>query len=146
MAAYYWLDVTSGSVLPPTAYEAGLDIDGSKIYVGRAFHQGDWIPAKVIPDKGVAYVGYGLKEHSKEKFQVLCQQKFDWIQSNKGVVPLGAVEGGRTVSGETLYIGRVYHKGMPTIGKIHPTHRTCYIPFDGKEILYEQYEILVLRS
>ena len=29
----------------------GIDADGSVIYVGRAFHNGDMIPAKVIPDK-----------------------------------------------------------------------------------------------
>jgi len=29
----------------------GIDADGSVIYVGRAFHAGDMIPAKVIPDK-----------------------------------------------------------------------------------------------
>lgn len=29
----------------------GIDSDGSVIYVGRAFHEGDMIPAKVIPDK-----------------------------------------------------------------------------------------------
>jgi hypothetical protein len=29
----------------------GIDSDGDPIFVGRAFHEGDMIPAKVIPNK-----------------------------------------------------------------------------------------------
>lgn len=48
----------------------GRDCDGSTIYVGRAFHDGDMLPAKVIPDKGVAYVCHGGEEHPKDEFEV----------------------------------------------------------------------------
>lgn len=47
----------------------GTDQDGSEIYVGRAYHEGDWIPAKVIPRKHVAYVAYGGKEHAKSEYE-----------------------------------------------------------------------------
>lgn len=40
----------------------GSDCDGSPIYVGRAYHNGDLIPAKVIPNKRVAYISWGGKE------------------------------------------------------------------------------------
>ncbi|XP_018572194.1 natterin-3 [Anoplophora glabripennis] len=146
MAAYYWVDSETRSVFPTTAIEGGRDLDGSTLYVGRAYHEGDWIPAKIIPQKHAAYVSYGGLEHLKTRYQVLCQQRFDWVPSHDGLIPPGAVEGGRTRSGEILYVGRAYHKGAPTIGKVHPSHRTCYIPFDGKEIPYRQYEIMVLRS
>lgn len=49
---------------------AGHDIDGSPIYVGRAYHEGDLIPAKTIPNKHVAYVPYGGMEVAKHDFQV----------------------------------------------------------------------------
>ncbi|KAJ8979375.1 hypothetical protein NQ317_003074 [Molorchus minor] len=145
MAAYYWVDSSARAPVPSTALRGGVDIDGSQIYVGRAFHEGDWIPAKVIPSKDVAYVPYGGQEHAKDRFQVLCEQRFDWVPAHGGIVPPGAVDGGRTSSGETLYIGRVHHQGSHTVGKVHPSHRVCYIPFDGKEIPYQQYEILILR-
>lgn len=38
--------------------------------MGRAKHNGHWIPAKVVHSRGVAYVPYGGKEHVKDAFQV----------------------------------------------------------------------------
>lgn len=69
-SAYYWVDTTARSAVPTTALHGGHDIDGAEIYVGRAFHEGDWIPAKVIPSRNVAYVAYGGGEHAKDNFQV----------------------------------------------------------------------------
>lgn len=52
------------------AVVAGQDIDGTTIYVGRAFHEGDMIPAKVIPSKQVAYIPYNGSEIAKYDYQV----------------------------------------------------------------------------
>lgn len=49
---------------------AGHDIDGSTIYVGRAYHDGDLIPAKVIPTKHAAYVPFNGAEIMKHDYQV----------------------------------------------------------------------------
>jgi len=144
--SYYWVDTFSHGGVPSTAIHGGHDIDGTQIFVGRAFHEGDWLPAKVIPSKSVAYVAYGGGEHAKDQYQVLCEQRFDWEPSSGGHVPPGAVEGGRTSDGEALYVGRVHHDGALTVGKVHPSHGMCYIPFDGREIGHPSYEILVLRS
>lgn len=38
---------------------AGIDVDNEVIYVGRAFHEGDMLPAKVIPSKNAAFISYG---------------------------------------------------------------------------------------
>ncbi|XP_060524352.1 natterin-3-like [Cylas formicarius] len=146
MAAYYWVDTVARRRVPSTALRGGTDVDGQPIYVGRAFHEGDWIPAKVIPGKQVAYVAYGGREIPKSQFQVLCEQQFDWVPSRHGHVPPDAVIGGKTSSGENLYIGRVRHRGSHTVGKVHPSHKCCYIPFDGKEVPHQDYEILVLRG
>ncbi|KAG5894094.1 hypothetical protein JTB14_003950 [Gonioctena quinquepunctata] len=143
--AYHWVDTYAYGGVPSTALRGGVDIDGHTIYVGRAYHEGDWIPAKVIPGKNVAYVSYNGLEHAKDRFQVLCEQRFDWVPSHGGHVPSEAVQGGRTAQGEPLYIGRVYHEGSQTVGKVHPSHGVCYIPFDGKEIAYNSYEVLMLR-
>ncbi|KAL1505519.1 hypothetical protein ABEB36_005067 [Hypothenemus hampei] len=146
MAAYYWVDTTSRSgQVPSTALQGGHDIDGAPIFVGRAFHDGDWIPAKVLPSKNIAYVPYNGDEIGVDRFQVLCEQRFDWVPAHGGHIPESAVIGGKTSDGENLYIGRVHHDGAHTIGKVHPSHQTCYIPFDGKEVGHKEYEILVLR-
>ncbi|KRT80670.1 hypothetical protein AMK59_5193, partial [Oryctes borbonicus] len=89
-----------------TSVHGGIDQDGTQIYVGRAFHAGDWIPAKVIPEKNVAYVAYDGKEIAVYQYQVLCEQRFDWQPCSGGNVPPHAVVGGRTADGELLYVGR----------------------------------------
>ena len=77
----------------------------------------------------------------------LSQSRIQWIQSNNGNVPFGAIQGGQTSNGEPLYIGRVWHNGEPCCGKIQPSHGTLYIPYGGKEYTYKQgYEILVFRN
>lgn len=68
--AYYWVDTRARNGVPSTALRGGTDSDGDAIYVGRAFHDGDWLPAKVIPNKDVAYIAYGGDEHEKCEYQV----------------------------------------------------------------------------
>lgn len=50
--------------------------------------------------------------------QVLCEQRFDWVQAHGTNIPQNAVVGGQTSDGEPLYIGRVYHEGSNTVGKV----------------------------
>ncbi|XP_020289100.1 uncharacterized protein LOC109857327 [Pseudomyrmex gracilis] len=121
----------------------GRDMDGMNLVVGRAHHQGDMLPAKVKPDHGVAYVCHGGNEHVKHDFEVLMPAHFTWVQSSHGHVPENAVEGGRTSTGETLYVGRTFHNGAPCVGKIQRSHGVLYVPFDGKEIPHREYEVLV---
>ena len=51
---------TKGSVsgkLGKKAVVCGKDTDGSTIYVGKAFHAGIYLPAKIIPSKKSCYIG-----------------------------------------------------------------------------------------
>ncbi|CAG9857350.1 unnamed protein product [Phyllotreta striolata] len=146
MAAYYWVDSNARGSVPRSALKGGFDVDGYEIFVGRAFHEGDWLPAKVIPGKQIAYVAYNGAEIGVHQFQVLCEQQFEWVPSSGGNIPPDAVEGGRTSDGEPLYVGRAHHEGSLTIGKVHPSHGCCYIPFNGGEHAHQSYEILVLRQ
>lgn len=61
---------TSHGGVPPNAVHAGRDIDGSAIYVGRSYHNGDLLPAKVIPSRNVAYVPYSGEEVAKHEYEV----------------------------------------------------------------------------
>lgn len=56
--------------IPPAGVYAGNDQDGSPIYIGRAFHEGDQLPAKVIPSKQAAYVSHNGVEIYKSHFEV----------------------------------------------------------------------------
>lgn len=43
---------------------------------------------------------------------------FHWVHGANGYVPENAVEAGRTVDGEMLYIGRTFKNGIPCAGKV----------------------------
>lgn len=60
-----WTHCSAHAPLPQGAIFVGNDSDGSPMYVGRCFHNGDQLPAKVIPSKNVAYVSFEGQEIPK---------------------------------------------------------------------------------
>lgn len=138
-----WSHCSAGAPLPPGAILAGHDADSAPIYVGRCYHEGDQLPAKVIPSKQVAYVSFNGQEIPKYSYEVLCNGNVSWVPSGFGTVPPNAVLGGRTSSGEVLYVGRAHYMGSLTPGKVHPSHQTLYIPYGGSEVSMKNYEVLV---
>ncbi|KAF5305390.1 hypothetical protein FQA39_LY09219 [Lamprigera yunnana] len=145
MTGYTWVNSSVSGFTPANAVQAGTDSDGSKIYVGRSRFQNYFLPCKIVPQRREAYVAHSCKEHKVTNFQYLCEQKLQWVQSSNGHVPAGAVPGGHTSGGETLYLGRVHHCNAMTVGKVHPSHGCLYIPYGGNEISYKNYEVLVLK-
>lgn len=131
----------SGGTIPPGAVMGGYD--NENIYVGRAHHEGALIPGKVLSSHGVCYVPWGGGEHGKPDYEILTGSGVHWVQSVDGQLPPGAVPGGNSEDGETLYIGRATHEGTQTVGKVQPSHKVCYIPFGGQELSYPEYEVLV---
>lgn len=104
-----WVPSSVHSPLPDGAIHAGHDIDGSQIFIGRTWHEGDQLPAKVIPSKGAAYVPHGGREIMKDQYEVLCHGTVNWVKvypSTRAVPPF-AVSGGQTSDGEPLYIGTI---------------------------------------
>lgn len=138
-----WVATSAHAPLPDGAILAGNDTDGSPIYVGRAHHAGDQVPAKILPSKQVGYIPFSGQEIPVHQYEVLCNGNVSWIPSSHGAVPPGAVNAGRTSGGEPLYVGRVHYQGSLTPGKIHPSHGSLYIPFGGQEVTIKDYEILV---
>lgn len=138
-----WIHCGANSPAPHGAILAGNDADGSQIFVGRAQHERDQLVAKVIPCKQIAYVSYNGQEIPKHNFEVLCHGNVQWVHSCNGQVVRNAVLGGRTECGEILYIGRGQYGGALTVGKIHPSHGSLYIPFGGSEVALKSYEVLV---
>uniref|UniRef100_A0A4Y0BI90 DUF3421 domain-containing protein n=1 Tax=Anopheles funestus TaxID=62324 RepID=A0A4Y0BI90_ANOFN len=140
-----WQHCNVSGPFPPNMVRAGIDCDGEVIYVGRAFHEGDMVPAKVIPTKNVAFVCHGGEEVLKEDFEVLRYGAFVWEYASNGSVPETAMKIGQTTDGEPLYMGRAIYSGSQTPGKVHPSHGCCYLPFDGAEVSVTDYEVLCVR-
>ncbi|XP_026467214.1 uncharacterized protein LOC113370734 [Ctenocephalides felis] len=145
---YSWRATTchQSSMLCPKGVLAGRDSDGTEIYVGRSLYQGDVVPAKVIPNKSAAYISYNGVEVPVNNFEILVRSECKWVQSRNGTVPPGAFPVGQTVSGEVLYAGRVHLRGGVAVGKVHPSHGCCYIPYNGQEEAHKVYEVMVLET
>ncbi|XP_024939643.1 uncharacterized protein LOC107266961 isoform X2 [Cephus cinctus] len=121
MSGYKWVRYTGGRYTTPGMISVGRDKDGSNLVVGRAYHQGDLLPAKVKPEHGVAYISHNMQEIIKHDFEILMPLEFTWVNARNGQIPAGAVPGGYTRSGEQLYIGKVFHDGVPVVGKTRET-------------------------
>lgn len=79
-----------------------------------------------------------------EHYEVLAGVKGSWVRSDRDKIPENALKAGYSEDGEDLFIGRVNHKGKLTPGKVHASHRVCYIPFGGKELSFQAYDIFVV--
>lgn len=140
-----WVIWHAGDPIHPRAVRGGEDIDGSPIYIGRGFLDRNIVPAKVLPYKSVAYIGWDWNEIALNECHVLVKstENFRWVPARGRYIPSNAVPTGTTDSGETLYTGRVNHSGSLCVGKVHPSWHGCFIPFNGGEHLYKNYEILI---
>ncbi|CAH2059729.1 unnamed protein product, partial [Iphiclides podalirius] len=118
--------------------------DGSPLWVIRAWHNGDLIPGKLSVRHNAASVMYSGKEIPVQNIEVLCSkpENLRWVPASNGNVPPGAIPGGKTASGETLYVGRARHQMSITPGKVHPSHNACYIGFGGAEVVHKMYDVL----
>ncbi|CAG0889772.1 unnamed protein product [Darwinula stevensoni] len=89
----------------------------------------------LILDRG--WLAYSSLHH--RKFPKVAE----WVTAGRGKFPVGAMEGGKTSSGEILYIGRTRHESNVLPCKLHPSKSACYVPYGGKEIAKDTYKVLV---
>jgi len=145
MSGVCWVGARDG-FLPEGAILAGHDKDGGPLYIGRTFHESDILPAKVVPRHGTAYVSYDGQEHPVSHYEVLCYGIAMWQTASDGNVPEEALAVGMTKEGEKLYVGRVFHDGTLTPGKVQCSHGVCYIPYGGEELSFKEYEVLIIKK
>ncbi|XP_070500324.1 phospholipid-transporting ATPase ABCA3-like isoform X2 [Chironomus tepperi] len=138
-----WIWKDSFEHLPVNPICAGSDADGDIIYVGKCNHKGHSLPATVIPNKMVAIVTNDGSAIVKKEFKILCGVNTKWVPSSHGSHHPNAVVGGHAANGEKLYIGRARWQDCLTCGKIQPSKKLLYIPYGGREIPIENYEILI---
>lgn len=76
---------------------------------------------------------------------MLCDCNCSWVSASNGEVPEGAIPGGHSEDGETLFIGRVpYPSGWLTIGKIQRSSGALFAPHYGTETPFRNYEVLIV--
>lgn len=63
------------------------------MFVARARHEGELIPAKLIPSHKAAYVPFAGGEHAKSDYEVLVGCRPHWVQCQGNQLPPQAVPG-----------------------------------------------------
>ncbi|XP_037791125.1 uncharacterized protein LOC119586464 [Penaeus monodon] len=137
-----------GGYFPRHPVSGGEGPDG-EVYVGMAHHEGGYILGMVVPDQGCCYIPFGGEAIAKEEYFVLSNPgtvNISWEPGSKGKVPSGALQGGRSEDGEPLYIGRTSVDGVVSVGKVHPSHGVCYVPYNGTEHSHRDYEVLCIQD
>lgn len=70
-----WVPMENGKI-PIDALIGGFE--NEPIYIARANHNNSISPGKFVPSKGLAYVSWGHREHSKRDFEV-CLSKYSLL-------------------------------------------------------------------
>ena len=135
---HLWVDYNESFGLPENAITASDD----GLYVGRTRYKNSVTPGGIRSN--VCKIAWGGASHDRKEFQVLCGKSVSWTESWDGSVPLNALPAGETEDGYALFVGRVLREGVYYIGKIQPNHQVCYIPVNGEEKSYMDYEALVI--
>jgi hypothetical protein len=78
--------------------------------------------------------------------KILTGTGMTWEEFSDGQVPFGAMEAGKSVDGESLYIGRGSVINSLTPGKIQQSKGCLYIGHGWHEHTLTEYEVLVLEN
>lgn len=135
----------SGESHDLNAFVAGFSETDEPMYIARFHHRNDVLPGYHLPSTTASTSSWGGQACESENYEVLIEShdcEFTWLPASYGGIVEGAVRGGKTSSGEILYIGRVKHNGSWKLGKIHRSHQCCYYGLDGKEENNSFYEVL----
>lgn len=139
----FWIECPANGI-PEGALKGGYN-GKETLFIGRAKHMRALTPGSVVGSMHKLFLAWGFKAHEYADFEILIGDCTDnWVCSKSGEIPKNGFPGGYTQNGETLYIGRVRHDNKLLVGKIHPSYKTCYIPYNGKELEFSEYEVFVV--
>jgi hypothetical protein len=112
--------------------------------LARAAHEGGIHIGKVRPAFGAANIPYGGEEIKVNPYEVLVGSgTFIWVAASGGQVPDGAVALGREKDGTPLFAARAQYQGGLHLGKVRLAFGAANIPYGGKEVKVNAYEVLV---
>ena len=171
VTATSWVTLSDGH-LPPNAFAAGVAPNGEVLYVGRKKHQYEMMPGYIVPSEKCLHICYRSDEHcynsDYEALSIEEQDGFEWGVYSNGEVPANALVVDGLAEDNTLYVGRTvtgsdiistataWHKvpinipyervaNTQLLGKVEPSRRCLYVPWNGKEYRYQSYEVLMLK-
>ncbi|XP_065893534.1 uncharacterized protein [Dysidea avara] len=163
-----WVTV-SGGRLPTNAIAAGVAPNGELLYVGRREYSGDVVLGYIVPSEKCLHVNYFGQHCHNSDYEALTiedQNGFEWGVYSNGEVPPHAVYGnkdhdglyvGRTVTGSDISTATTWNgvsinlphgrvSNTQLIGYINCSHECMYVPWGSEEIIYQSYEVIVLKN
>ena len=161
-----WKRASDGEI-PEGTLPGGISPSGEVMYIARASH-GERVPGRLVASEQCCLVSWASREHRHRNYEALVVEdpaEFEWILATRGQLPDGAVPGytgretigiGRTVTSTDLSIGKTCAdfsiqipmsavRNTQLLGKIHPSHRCLYVPYQGREFIYRAYEALAIK-
>lgn len=71
-------------------------------------------------------------------------EQLEWKHASGGDCPKNAVHAG-VDTGNKVYVARSHHEGHTIPGKLHKSHSSVYIPYDGKEVPVDDYQVRIIN-
>ncbi|KAH6913066.1 hypothetical protein BKA70DRAFT_1076218, partial [Coprinopsis sp. MPI-PUGE-AT-0042] len=147
------LTAAGGSPFPAQAqsgYPPLFDADGaSPIFIGSALFGDSVHPCKIGPHlrPSVCSVPYDGREFPHEgRYDLLpfVPDQMEWVRASNGRIPQGRrpIEGGYEANGHKLYHALANVDGVRVPGKTGEHLNGANVPFGGREVSAEHYEIL----
>lgn len=138
----FWKPGSTGVGATPAPAPEDAVIAGDRVYVGRVpLSDGIVIPCKVV--QSVAYLTVAGQVQSRQYFEYLCWKNYEWTKMKDNVIPSGAIVGGCTRSGETLYIGRATWRGILVPGAVMSREKRLFLAVGDAVISMTDFEVLV---
>lgn len=136
-----WISMSKGAI-PEAAEEAGYEEDGTALYIARARYADGLHIGKVRAEFKAANIPYDGKE-IQVKFYEVYIGSLRWQKESNGRIPTGAIVAGHEADGNPLYIARAEYAGGLHVGKVRPEFGASKIPYAGKEVDVNLYEVLI---
>jgi len=132
-----------GMNVPQAALGVGAEANGTPLFIIRARQGGGLHPGKLNTAFGTGYVPYGGREIELKAGMEIFVGSGVWVKAAGGAVPFGAIKGGTDNSGSPLFIIRAPVGGGVHPGKLSPEFKMGYVPYGGREMQINSYEVLV---
>ncbi|XP_013098967.1 uncharacterized protein LOC106081507 [Stomoxys calcitrans] len=141
------LDVWAPLTAPRPMSRFAVKLDSSEAtetsYVGRCSHDGNKLPATIIPSRGCAIVYWNNLAHVKFDYEFLVGPGYCWTPVSNGTLPTNAVSAGQTKEdGELLYIAKAKHKDKTLLGAVRANQQRFSLWHEDNQIEWDNYEIL----
>jgi hypothetical protein len=126
------------------AFQVGRDTNGNPLYLCHGDIQSSTQPGKTWPNYNKCNVPFAGREVLLSNFQVYHGHPRGHWQRSGDYLPHAAMVVGHDVNGNTLYLCRAHYDGSVQPGKTWRGYGRCNIPYGGREIIMNDYEVYVL--